>query len=196
MAVAKTYEENHAAAISVLTDARYFQGSLGHLAQVRQSVRLPLLRKDFILDEYQVVEAARAGADAVLLIAACLEDGRLRDLQEAARAEELDVLVEVHDEEEMERALRSGAALIGINNRDLRSLKVDLQTTLRLAGRLSPQERKRVTLVSESGIGQPEDLLRLREAGVRAALIGEALMRAADIGAKVRELFGVEHGRS
>jgi indole-3-glycerol phosphate synthase len=191
IAIAKIYEQNHAAAISVLTDAQFFQGSLGYLAQVREAAGLPLLRKDFILDEYQVVEAARAGADAVLLITACLDDHQLRGLREVAQAEGLDALVEVHDDAELDRALKSGALIVGINNRDLKTLEISLNTTLRLAGRLSASERERLVLVSESGIHKPEDLARLRSAGVDAVLIGEAFMKAPDIGAKVREILGV-----
>jgi indole-3-glycerol phosphate synthase len=191
VAIARVYEENHAAALSVLTDSRFFHGSLEHLAQVREAVALPLLRKDFILDEYQVLESARAGADAVLLIAACLEDGELKGLRELAEAEGLDALVEVHDDEELERALATGATLLGINNRNLKTLQVDLGTTLRLAASLTSREREQVLLVSESGIRKPDDLTRLAQAGVKAVLIGETFMRAKDIGAKVRELLGV-----
>jgi len=191
VAIARVYEQNHAAAISVLTDAQYFQGSLGFLAQVREAAGVPLLRKDFIIDEYQIVEAARAGADAVLLIAACLDDAQLRGFREAAQAEGLDALVEVHDEEELERALESGALLVGINNRNLKTLEIDLHTTIRLAARLSSGERERIVLVSESGIHRPDDLQRLARAGVKAVLIGEAFMKAPDIGAKVREILGV-----
>jgi indole-3-glycerol phosphate synthase len=191
VAIARIYEENHAAAVSILTDCRFFQGTLGFVAQVREAVALPLLRKDFILDEYQVIESARAGADALLLIAACLENGRLKGLRELAEAEGLDALVEVHDDEELERALATGATLLGINNRNLKTLQVDLGTTLRLAASLTSRERERVLLVSESGIRKPDDLTRLAQAGVKAVLIGETFMRAKDIGAKVRELLGV-----
>jgi indole-3-glycerol phosphate synthase len=193
VAIAQIYQKNHAAALSVLTDQRYFQGALGFLAQVRQATGLPLLRKDFILDEYQVVESARAGADALLLIAACLDDPQLRALRQAAQDEGLDALVEVHDQAEMDRALNSGAVLIGINNRSLRTLQVDIETTFRLAAALSPSDRRRVVLVSESGIQEADDLARLARAGVKAALVGEAFMRAQDIGAKVRDLLGVGH---
>jgi indole-3-glycerol phosphate synthase len=191
VAIARIYEENHAAAVSILTDCRFFQGTLGFVTQVREAVALPLLRKDFILDEYQVLESARAGADALLLIAACLENGRLKGLRELAEAEGLDALVEVHDDEELERALATGATLLGINNRNLKTLQVDLGTTLRLAASLTSRERERVLLVSESGIRKPDDLTRLAQAGVKAVLIGETFMRAKDIGAKVRELLGV-----
>jgi indole-3-glycerol phosphate synthase len=191
VAIAKIYEENHAAAISVLTDAHFFQGSLGYLAQVRETAGIPLLRKDFIIDAYQIVEAARAGADAVLLIAACLDDAQLRGFRETAQAEGLDALVEVHDEEELDRALESGALIVGINNRNLNTLEIDLSTTIKLAARLSAEDRERVVLVSESGIHKPDDLQRLAAAGVKAVLIGEAFMKAPDIGAKVREILGV-----
>jgi indole-3-glycerol phosphate synthase len=175
----------------VLTDAHFFQGSLGYLAQVREAAGVPLLRKDFIIDEYQIVEAARAGADAVLLIAACLDDAQLRGFRERAQAEGLDALVEVHDEEELDRTMESGALIVGINNRNLKTLEINLNTTIRLAARLSAEERERIVLVSESGIHKPDDLQRLTAAGVKAVLIGEAFMKAADIGAKVREILGV-----
>ncbi|MCZ7645610.1 MAG: indole-3-glycerol phosphate synthase TrpC [Planctomycetota bacterium] len=190
-AIARVYKQSHASALSVLTDAKYFQGSLEYLAAVREAVDLPILRKDFTVDEYQIVEAARAGADAVLLIAACLDDARLKGFRELAEAEELDALVEVHDEAELERALKSGARILGINNRNLKTLETTLETTFALLGRL-PAERNGLIVVSESGIKSPGDTLRLSEAGVNAVLIGETFMRAPDIGAKVQEVMG--HG--
>lgn len=190
-AIAKIYEHAHAAALSVLTDEKYFQGKLDYLAEVRAAAALPLLRKDFIIDEYQVVEAARAGADAVLLIAACLNDSQLKGYRELAEREGLDALVEVHDEAELERALASGAKILGINNRNLKTLKTDLETTFRLLDKLDPKTRAGLAVVSESGIKTHADIERLLHAGVDAVLIGETFMRAPDIGAKVRELLGV-----
>ncbi|MGD0090211.1 MAG: indole-3-glycerol phosphate synthase TrpC, partial [Planctomycetota bacterium] len=189
-AIARTYEQSHAAALSVLTNARYFQGSLDHLAAVRAAVKLPLLRKDFIVDEYQIVQAERYGADAVLLIVACLEYTQLRDFRELAEGEGLDALVEVHNEEELELALKSSARLIGINNRNLKTLETDLETTFRLAARLPRRDRNGVLLVSESGIRGPQDTERLLSAGIDAVLIGETFMRAPDIAQKVREVMG------
>lgn len=188
--IAQTYEHAQASALSVLTNAKYFQGSLDHLAEARDAVRLPILRKDFIIDEYQIVEAERFGADAVLLIVACLDPSQLRDFREAAEGEGLDALVEVHDEGEMEIALRSGAKIIGINNRNLKTLETSLETSYRLAERLPRSSRDGIVLVSESGISKIEDTRRLTEAGIDAVLIGETFMRAPDIGEKVREVMG------
>jgi len=190
VAIARIYEQSHASALSVLTNARYFQGSLDYLAAVRNAVRLPLLRKDFIVDEYQIIEAERYGADAVLLIAACLEYSQLRDFREIAEGEGLDALVEIHDEAELELALKSSARIIGINNRNLKTLETDLETTFRLAARLPRRNRDGVLLVSESGIHSPQDIERLTSAGIDAVLIGEAFMRAPDISEKFRELMG------
>ncbi|HEY3319749.1 MAG TPA: indole-3-glycerol phosphate synthase TrpC [Planctomycetota bacterium] len=189
-AIAKVYEQSGAAALSVLTNAKYFQGSLNYLNEARSATKLPILRKDFIVDEYQIVEAERFGADAVLLIVACLDYSQLRDFHEAAEGEGLDALVEVHDEEELDTALKSGARIIGVNNRNLKTLEVDLETTFRIAAKLPPAQRQGILLVSESGISKPEDIQRLREAGVNAVLIGEAFMRAEDIGQKVRDVMG------
>ncbi|MCY3022869.1 MAG: indole-3-glycerol phosphate synthase TrpC [Planctomycetota bacterium] len=188
-AIARTYEQAHAAALSVLTNARYFQGSLEHLAIVRNAARLPVLRKDFIVDEYQIVEAERAGADAVLLIVACLEYSQLRDFREIAEGEGLDALVEVHDEAELDLALKSGARLIGINNRNLKTLQTDIETTITLAAKLPRNSRNGIVLVSESGIRHAQDTERLIAAGVDAVLIGEAFMRAPNIEEKVREIM-------
>lgn len=184
--IARIYEEGGAAAISVLTEERFFKGSLRILEKVREKVSLPLLRKDFILDEYQIYEARAFGADAVLLIAAILEDSRLRDYQALASDLSMDALVEVHVEEEVERAMATDSGLIGINNRDLTTFKTDLETTFRLLKGISGN---RVT-ISESGIGTREDIQRLEESGVGAVLIGEAFMKCDDIGKKIRELFG------
>jgi indole-3-glycerol phosphate synthase len=183
-ACARAYAAAGAAAISVLTDARYFGGSLELLAEVRAAVSVPLLRKDFVLDSYQIDEARVHGADAVLLIAAALDRGALRDLSAHAEALGLDALVEVHDERELETALAAGADLIGINNRDLRTFEVDLGVTERLAGKLP----EGCVVVAESGIFTPSDWERLEAAGAHAFLVGEALMRESDVGAALRRL--------
>jgi indole-3-glycerol phosphate synthase len=187
-ACAKAYAESGAAAISVLTDARYFGGHPDHLAIVRRSAGLPILRKDFVVDAYQVDEARLLGADAVLLIAAAFapeaRERELARLRERAQALGLDALVEVHDRPELAAALASGADLVGVNNRDLRTFAVDLATTERLAGGLP----EGVLLVAESGIHGPEDIARLEAAGADAFLVGEALMREADPGAALRQL--------
>jgi indole-3-glycerol phosphate synthase len=184
LALATVYAANGAAALSVLTDARFFGGDLAHLAAVRAAVSVPVLRKDFVLDPYQVYEARAAGADAVLLIAAALDDARLTDLHALVTELGMAALVEVHSEAELERALALGVPLIGVNNRDLRTFAVDLGTTERLA-RLVPEE---VTLVAESGIFSADDVRRMGAAGARAVLVGEALVTAPDVAACVREL--------
>lgn len=191
-AIAKLYAGAHASALSVLTDEKYFQGSLEYLQAARQAATLPLLRKDFIVDEYQIHEAAWYGADAILLIAACLDDRQLKGYRECAESLGLDALVEVHGEEELFRARASGAKLIGINNRNLRTLQTDLDTTFRLLALWPKAERQDVVIVSESGIKTPEDIHALSAAGVNAVLIGETFMRSPDIAAKVREVMG--HG--
>lgn len=183
--IAETYEKNGAACLSVLTDERFFLGHLRYLALIREQVRLPLLRKDFLYDPYQVYEARAAGADAILLIAAMLELAQIEDLAGLARELSLDVLLEVHDEPELETALRSGCTLIGINNRNLRTFVTDLATTERLVPQI-PAER---FAVAESGINTRDDVLRLQAAGAKGFLIGESLMREEDIGAKLRELL-------
>ena len=155
----------------MLTDEKYFMGSLEYLQQARAACKLPLLRKDFIVDEYQIVEAERYGADAILLIVANLEDAQLRDLREAAEGEGLSSLVEVHDEQEMERALKSGARIVGVNNRNLKTMKTDIETTFRLL-RTFPRKRDDYLVVSESGIRSNAEIVRLTEAGVNAVLIG------------------------
>lgn len=185
VAIAERYERGGAAAISVLTEEEHFAGSLDHLRAVREAVDLPLLRKDFLIDEYQVYEAADAGADAVLLIVASLDDNLLVGLLELSKGLGLDALVEVHDSNEMERAARAGAKIIGVNNRDLKSFAVDLDTSLRLA-RLAP---KGALLVSESGIQNRDDIRRLSAAGFSAFLIGEQLMRADDPGQPLAALM-------
>jgi indole-3-glycerol phosphate synthase len=187
VAIARTYEVNGAAAISVLTDAPFFQGSLDYLAAIRMAVAVPLLRKDFILDRYQLLEARIAGADAVLLIAEILADGQLPRLLRQAEDLGLQALVELYDADNLACVLESGARLIGVNNRDLRTFMTRLEHTLDLAPRL-PRD---CCLVSESGIRVRADVERLQAAGVRAVLVGETLMRAPDPGRKLRELRGV-----
>lgn len=182
--LARAYAAEGAAAISVLTDERFFQGSLAHLDAVRAAVGLPLLRKEFIIDPYQVFEAKVHGADAVLLIAAALTPQKLRELHSLARDLGLDALVEVHTEAELDAALETGAKLVGINNRDLASFHTTLEVTERLIGRI-PDD---VVVVSESGISTPEDLDFLESLGVDAALIGEALTKERDAAAKLRSL--------
>lgn len=185
LAVARTYAGAGADALSVLTEPDFFLGDGALLAQIRSLVPLPLLRKDFITDPYQVYEARALGADAVLLIVAALPGSLLQKLLALTRELGMEGLLEVHDEAEMARALDAGGSLIGINNRDLRTFRTDLATTERLAA-LAPLA---VTLVSESGIRTGADMRRLRELGVQAALVGEALVRADDIAAKARELL-------
>jgi len=186
VAIARTYEVHGASCLSVLTDEPYFQGSLDILRQVRAAVNLPILRKDFILDTYQLVEARVAGADAVLLIAECLDDCALRKLHNEAIELGLTPLVEFYDAANLDRVLAAGASLIGVNNRDLRSFEVDLGHTIRL--------RQKVPLdcifVGESGIETRDDVLRYEAAGIDAILVGESLMRQPDIGAAVDRLLG------
>ena len=175
--MAKLYQAGDAAAISVLTEPRYFQGSINDLRAIRAATSLPLLRKDFVVDEYQIEEAAAAGADAILLIVAALTDAELQRFRDLAENDlGLDALVEVHQAEEMKRASGCGARLIGVNNRDLRTFATSLETSIELAA-LAPPES---VLVSESGIATPADIGRLRAAGYRGFLIGESLMRAPD----------------
>ena len=192
VAIAREYAQAGATCLSVLTDEKFFQGSLGYLRAIRQAVELPLLRKDFVIDERQVLEAVEWGADAILLIVAILTDAVLDRLHALARAAGLAVLVEVHDEAELGRALGVGARLIGVNNRDLRTFQVDLGTTERLAARLPARFRAEGGwLVAESGIRTRADVERLARCGAGAILVGESLMRERDIAAKVRELRGV-----
>lgn len=191
VAVARAYHENGAAAISCLTDAKYFQGSLAYIAQIKQAVPLPVLRKDFIIDPYQVYEARAAGADAILLIAECLGEAELLDLLILATDLKLTTLVEVHDVENLLKVRphigfpHPSYTLLGINNRDLKSMKTDLAHTLRLLDLVEDRD----ILVSESGIRTPADIARLRAEGVHRVLVGEHLMRQPDIGAALRELM-------
>jgi len=182
---AKAYESGGAAALSVLTDGPNFQGRLEDLVAAREAVSLPALRKDFTIGEYDVLETAAAGADAILLIAAILDSADLRHLRELAATFRLAAIVEVHDEDELRAAIDSGAEMIGVNNRDLRTFHVDLETSLRLADRIPPN----VLRVAESGIHSPEDVRRLKAAGYHAFLVGEHLMRSADPAAGLRALL-------
>jgi indole-3-glycerol phosphate synthase len=184
--IAMTYEAHGATCVSVLTDETYFQGQLAFLTQIREAIDLPLLRKDFILDPYQLVEARVAGADAVLLIAECLDDCDLRGLLNAACELDLTPLVELYEPDNLERVLDAGVALIGVNNRNLRTFEVDLEHSMRLRARV-PDE---CVLVGESGIKTPDDVRMLAAAGVDAILVGESLTREADIGAAVDRLLG------
>jgi indole-3-glycerol phosphate synthase len=184
-AIARSYEAGGAACLSVLTDIDYFQGSDAYLQQARAACALPVLRKDFTIDEYQVYEARALGADCILLIVAALDDRRMAELTVIALDLGMDVLVEVHDLDELERALQVPAPLLGINNRNLRTFDVSLDTTLALRDAV-PGDR---ILVTESGISTRADVAKMRDAGVHAFLVGEALMRQRDPGAALRELF-------
>jgi indole-3-glycerol phosphate synthase len=183
--LAKEFEAAGAAALSVLTEEEFFQGSLDNLRRASASTQLPCLRKDFMLDEFQLLEARAYRADAILLIVAALSQAELTRLAEAAREHGLDVLCEAHDEEELQRALDAGCDLVGVNARDLRTFKVELETTFRLADRFP----KNVVRVAESGIQNGNDIARLRAAGYHAFLIGESLMRAAHPGEALRTLL-------
>ena len=185
VAIARRYEAGGAACLSVLTDVDFFQGADEYLVAAREACTLPVLRKDFVVDEYQLHEARALGADAVLLIAAALDDARLAGFAALAAELGLDALAEVHDATELERVLRLPLPLVGVNNRDLRTFGVSLDTTLALKDRL-PADR---VLVTESGIAAPADVARMRDAGVHAFLVGEAFMREADPGAALRRLF-------
>lgn len=186
VAVGRIYASNGAAAVSVLTDGPFFGGRTGDLTEVREQLEIPVLRKDFIIDAYQIYETRAMGADAVLLIAAVLHDSRLADFVPLAKSLGLCPLVEVHDENDLERALNVDARVIGINNRDLRTFSTDIRTSLRLFPHIPPDR----TVVSESGIKSRRDIERLMTIGVRIFLVGETLMAAEDIGGKLRELAG------
>lgn len=183
--IATTYQANGASAISVLTDERFFEGKLEYIKKVKESVSLPILRKDFIIDEYQVYESVVAGADAILLIAELLSSNEMVGLYNLAESLGLDVLMEVHTEEDVEKALSTGGDIIGMNNRDLHNFKVDLSVTQKLI-RMIPQGKIKV---SESGIKTYEDVMFLKSLGVNAVLIGEAFMEAGDIAARMREIL-------
>ncbi len=192
VAIAKEYEAAGASCLSVLTDTEFFQGSLEYLKQIREAVGLPLLRKDFMIDERQLPEAIRFGADAILLIAACLDDAQMKHLHDLATGAGLTALVEVHDAEELDRALAINARLIGVNNRNLKTFDVDLGTTEELAKSVQSKiESGEILFVAESGIHSREDVVRLRECGAGAILVGESMMRETDISAKARELLGI-----
>jgi indole-3-glycerol phosphate synthase len=184
--IARSYARGGAACLSVLTDIDFFQGADRYLQQARAACSLPVIRKDFIVDPYQVVEARAIAADCILLIASCLDDVQMQGLNDLAHELGMDVLIEVHDGDELERALKTGNRLIGINNRNLRTFEVSLQTTLGLLGRI-PEDR---LVVTESGILAPQDVHLMREHEVHAFLVGEAFMRAEDPGARLAELFG------
>ena len=190
VAIACSYQTGGAQALSVLTDVDFFQGSLAYIPAVRAAVSLPVLRKDFIIDLLQIREARAYGADAILLIAAILETSQIEEYQGLASELGMDVLVEVHDEAEVEKAVAAGSRLIGVNNRDLRDFSMDLNTTFRLQ-KMIPKE---IPLVSESGIRDHQDMLRLAEHGICAALVGETLMRAADPAEALRTLVGGQQG--
>jgi indole-3-glycerol phosphate synthase len=183
--IARSYEQGGAACLSVLTDIDFFQGADAYLKQARAACTLPVIRKDFIIDPYQVYEARVLGADCILLIVACLEDGQMKALAELANSLGMDVLIEVHDEEELSRSLPLNQPLVGINNRNLRTFEVSLETTLRMLDQI-PAGR---IVVTESGIHTPEDVQRMRGHNVNAFLVGEAFMRAAEPGEKLAELF-------
>lgn len=183
--IAITYQANGAQAISVLTDERFFEGRLEYIKKIKENVSLPILRKDFIIDEYQVYESVAAGADAILLIAELLSTNELAGLYNLAVSLGLDVLMETHNEEDVEKALSAGANIIGVNNRDLHTFRVDLGLTQKLI-RMIPQNKIKI---SESGIKTYEDVMFLKSLGVNAVLIGEAFMEADDIAAKMREIM-------
>ena len=184
--IAQSYAEHGAACLSVLTDVQFFQGNVDYLKQARASCQLPVLRKDFMVDAYQIFESRAMGADAVLLIASCLDDAQMADFEAIARSLDMAVLVEVHDQAELERALRLKTPLMGINNRNLKTFEVSLDTTLALRA-LVPADR---IVVTESGIQTRDDVLRLGAAGVSAFLVGEAFMRAPEPGEALSALFG------
>lgn len=184
--IAKEYEAAGASCLSVLTDEKYFKGSLDYLRQIRAAVKLPLLRKDFIIDERQILEAIEWGADAILLIVSILSDEQLQKFHSLAVDAGLAVLVEVHDEAELNRALKINPALLGVNNRDLKTFKVDLGTTEKLAAKVGHEK----ILVAESGIHTRADVERLKKCGARAILVGESLLRDDNIQSKIRELIG------
>jgi len=184
--IAQSYAEYGAACLSVLTDVQFFQGGVDHLKQARASCPLPVLRKDFMVDPYQIYESRAIGADCVLLIVACLEDAQMKELEFIARSLDMAVLVEVHDQAELDRALRLKTPLVGINNRNLKTFEVSLDTTMNLRG-LVPIDR---LLVTESGIHTRDEVLRMGAAGVSAFLVGEAFMRAPDPGVALDALFG------
>jgi len=182
--IAKSYQASQATCLSVLTDAPYFKGSLADLAAVREAVELPLLRKDFIVDEYQIYQSRFYGADCILLIASVLSDIQLKEFKEIAQELNLDVLIEVHDSVEMDRAKDLGFSLIGINNRNLKTFKVNLETTINLS-----KDIKDKIMVSESGIKTKEDVSKILSSGIKTFLVGESFMRASNPGEELKKLF-------
>ena len=188
--IAQTYAEHGAACLSVLTDKQFFQGQVDYLKQARASCQLPVLRKDFMVDPYQIYESRAMGADAILLIAACLDDAQLADLEAIARAMDMAVLVEVHDRAEAERALKLKTPLIGINNRNLKTFEVSLETTLSMLKDMPELQSAERLIVTESGILTRDDVLRMGAARINAFLVGEAFMRASDPGDALSTLFG------
>ena len=189
--VAQSYSENGAACLSVLTDRQFFQGQPDYLKQARASCQLPVLRKDFMVDAYQIYESRAMGADCILLIAACLDDAQLADLEAIAQSLDMAVLVEVHDRAEAERALRLNTPLFGINNRNLKTFEVTLATTLQMVKDMPELSDGQRLVVSESGIVTRDDVLRLGAAGVNAFLVGEAFMRADDPGQALAAMFNL-----
>ncbi len=186
--IARIYEANGAAAISVLTEEEYFHGHIDYLKEIKDAVSIPIIRKDFIFDEYQVYESRAAGADAILLIAGILEKEQIDAFIALSRSLDMDCLVEVHTEDELEKVLSTHAKLIGVNNRDLKTFKTDIKTTLNLAAKI-PKDR---VVVSESGINSYDDVDMLRRKGIHVFLVGEAIMREKDMGKKLRELRGLD----
>jgi len=184
--IAKTYAAHGAACVSVLTDAHYFQGSLDYLKEIRAAIDLPVLRKDFILDRYQVIEARAAGADCVLLIAECLDDAELADLYACATELGMEALIEIYERSNLDRVLRLDPPLVGVNNRNLKTMTTDLGHCVELRKEIPDK----VLMVGESGIYKRADVERLQNAGIHAILVGETLMRADDIGSKVDDLLG------
>ena len=184
--IAQSYAEHGAACLSVLTDVEFFQGSVDYLKQARASCHLPVLRKDFMVDAYQIYESRAMGADCILLIVACLDDAQLQEFEAIARSLDMAVLVEVHDQAEMERALRLKTPLIGVNNRNLKTFEVSLDTTLQLRAMVPPER----IVITESGISTRDDVLRMGAAGINAFLVGEAFMRAPEPGVALAGLFG------
>ncbi len=187
--IARVYEQNGAAAVSVLTERHYFNGSLENLMKIRQNITLPLLRKDFISEPYQIYEAKAAGADAVLLIAAILSKEQMQDFYGLARELDLAALTEVHNYKELDKTLLMEPPIVGINNRDLKTMKTDIETSVCMITDIPPE----VLVVSESGIKTSQDMKRLAHAGVEAVLVGETLMQAEDIGGKLKELLSHSH---
>ncbi len=183
--IAQSYAEHGAACLSVLTDVQFFQGAIDHLKQARASCDLPVLRKDFIIDAWQVYQSRAMGADCILLIAACLADAQMAEFEAIAHSLDMAVLVEVHDAAELQRALKLKTPLVGINNRNLRSFEVNLDTTLTLRADVPPER----IIVTESGIAQRDDVARLRAAGIQTFLVGEAFVRAEEPGVALAELF-------